>query len=59
MEKAFFAGLIIGAMGGALIVLNNNKARKAVYKGQEELKKQMDNLSQKLEKKDTTEKASK
>ena len=42
MEKMFCLGLLLGAMGGALVVANSYKARSLVKKSQEELIDKLD-----------------
>ena len=60
MEKMFCLGLVLGAVGGALIVANSYKARSLVKKSQAELLEKVDemmderlkNMSDKTEKTD-------
>ncbi len=62
MEKMFCLGLIIGAMGGALLVANSYKARSLVKKSQcEVMEKVNEMMDEKLASKGTeeTEKSSK
>lgn len=42
MEKVFCLGLVLGAVGGALIVANSYKARSLVKKSQAELLEKVD-----------------
>ena len=50
MEK-FTLGVVLGAMGGALLVANSYKARVLVKKGQDEIKQKLDDMiDAKLEK---------
>ena len=42
MEKMFCLGLVLGAVGGALIVANSYKARSLVKKSQEDLLDKID-----------------
>ena len=44
MEKMFCLGLLLGAMGGALVVANSYKARSLVKKSQAELMEKMDEM---------------
>ena len=44
MEKMFCLGLVIGAVGGALIVANSYKARSVVKKSQAEFMQKMDEV---------------
>ena len=44
MEKMFCLGLLLGAMGGALIVANSYKARSLVKKSQAELMEKVDEM---------------
>ena len=44
MEKMFCLGLLLGAMGGALVVANSYKARSLVKKSQAELMEMMDEM---------------
>lgn len=44
MEKMFCLGLLLGAMGGALIVANSYKARSLVKKSQAELLEKVDEM---------------
>ena len=41
MEKSFCFGLLLGALGGALIVANSQKARQIVKKSQNEIKQKV------------------
>ncbi len=43
MEK-FTIGLVVGAVGGALLVANSYKMRTLVKKGQEEVKQRLDEM---------------
>ena len=44
MEKMFCLGLVLGAVGGALIVANSYKARSRVKKSQAELLEKVDEM---------------
>lgn len=44
MEKVFCLGLVLGAVGGALIVANSYKARSLVKKSQAELLEKVDEM---------------
>mgnify|MGYP003094034736 FL=1 len=44
MEKMFCLGLVLGAVGGALIVANSYKARSLVKKSQAELLEKVDEM---------------
>ena len=44
MEKMFCLGVLLGAVGGALIVANSYKARSLVKKSQAEILEQMDEM---------------
>lgn len=44
MEKLFCLGLVLGAVGGALIVANSYKARSLVKKSQAELLEKVDEM---------------
>ena len=44
MEKMFCLGLVLGAVGGALIVANSYKARALVKKSQAELLEKVDEM---------------
>ena len=44
MEKMFCLGLVLGAVGGALIVANSYKARSLVKKSQAELLQKVDEM---------------
>ena len=44
MEKMFCLGLVLGAVGGALIVANSYKARSLVKKNQAELLEKVDEM---------------
>ena len=44
MEKMFCLGLMIGAVGGALIVANSYKARSVVKKSQAEFMQKLDEV---------------
>ena len=44
MEKMFCLGLVLGAVGGALIVANSYKARSLVKKSQAELLENVDEM---------------
>ena len=44
MEKMFCLGLVLGAVGGALIVANSYKARLLVKKSQAELLEKVDEM---------------
>lgn len=44
MEKLFCLGLVMGAIGGALVVANSYKARSLVKKSQAELIDKMDEM---------------
>ena len=71
MEKMFCLGLVIGAVGGALLVANSYKARSIVKKSQAEFMQKMDEVmderlkangngeEQKAEKSEKTEKKKK
>lgn len=60
MEKMFCLGLLLGAMGGALIVANSYKARSLVKKSQAELMEKMDEMmDERLKQMESTDKADK
>ena len=64
MEKMFCLGLVLGAVGGALIVANSYKARSLVKRSQAELLERVDEmmderLKDMSEKTDKTEKKAK
>ena len=64
MEKMFCLGLVLGAVGGALIVANSYKARSLMKKSQAELLERVDEmmderLKDMSEKTDKTEKKAK
>ncbi|MBO5046065.1 MAG: hypothetical protein J6C93_04255 [Clostridia bacterium] len=44
MEKMFCMGLMLGAVGGALIVANSYKARSLVKKGQAEFTQKVNEM---------------
>ncbi len=44
MEKTFIIGLMVGALGGALIVANSYKARSIVKKSQAEFMQKVDEM---------------
>lgn len=44
MEKMFCLGVLLGAVGGALIVANSYKARSLVKKSQAEILERMDEM---------------
>ena len=44
MEKMFCLGLLLGAVGGALIVANNYKARSLVKKSQAEVMEKVNEM---------------
>jgi len=44
MEKSFCFGLMLGAIGGALIVSNSQKARQLLKKSQDEIKQKVNNF---------------
>ncbi len=60
MEKMFCLGLLLGAMGGALIVANSYKARSLVKKSQAELMEKVDEMmDERLRQMESTDKADK
>ncbi|HIZ24551.1 MAG TPA: hypothetical protein H9812_03635 [Candidatus Gallimonas intestinigallinarum] len=60
MEKMFCLGLLLGAMGGALVVANSYKARSLVKKSQAELMEKMDEMmDERLKQMESTDKADK
>ena len=60
MEKMFCLGLLLGAMGGALIVANSYKARSLVKKSQAELMEKVDEMmDEHLKQMESTDKADK
>ena len=60
MEKMFCLGLLLGAVGGALIVANSYKARSLVKKSQAELMEKMDEMmDERLKQMESTDKADK
>ncbi len=60
MEKMFCLGLLLGAMGGALIVANSYKARSLVKKSQAELMEKVDEMmDERLKQMESTDKADK
>ncbi len=44
MEKLFCLGLVLGAVGGALLVANSYKARSLVKKSQAEIMQKVDEM---------------
>ena len=50
MDKEFYLGMLLGVLGGALVVTNSFKVRKAVKDGQEQVLTAIN----KLEKKNNT-----
>ncbi len=44
MEKMFWLGLVLGAVGGALLVANSYKARSLVKKSQAEVMQKVDQM---------------
>ena len=60
MEKMFCLGLLLGAMGGALVVANSYKARSLVKKSQAELMEKVDEMmDERLWQMESTDKADK
>ena len=60
MEKMFCLGLLLGAVGGALIVANSYKARSLVKKSQAELMEKVDEMmDERLKQMESTDKADK
>ena len=60
MEKMFCLGLLLGAMGGALIVANSYKARSLVKKSQAELMEKVDEMmDERLKQMESTDKVDK
>ncbi len=60
MEKMFCLGLLLGAMGGALVVANSYKARSLVKKSQAELMEKVDEMmDERLRQMESTDKADK
>ena len=60
MEKMFCLGLLLGAMGGALVVANSYKARSLVKKSQAELMEKVDEMmDERLKQMESTDKADK
>ena len=60
MNEKFYFGMMLGALGGALIVANSLKARKAVQNGQEQVIEKIEDLSSAVKQKTakTTQKSS-
>ena len=50
MDDKFLCGLCLGMIGGALLIANSNKARKAVIDGQEKILEKIEDLNSKNEK---------
>ncbi len=59
MEKMFCLGLVLGAVGGALIVANSYKARSLVKKSQAELLEKVDGMMDERLREDKDEKQEK
>ena len=53
MNEKFWCGMIIGVLGGALIVANSVKAKKAVIDGQEQVVKMVEEVTTKKPSKKT------
>ncbi len=53
MNEKFWCGMIIGALGGAIIVANSVKAKKAVIDGQEQVVKKIEEVTKKAPSKKT------
>ena len=47
MNEKFWCGMIIGALGGAIVVANSVKAKKAVIDGQEQVVKKIEEVTAK------------
>ena len=45
MDEKFLVGIVCGMLGGALLVTNSVKARKAVENGQEQVISKMNSMS--------------
>ena len=54
MNEKFWCGMIIGVLGGALIVANSVKAKKAVTSGQEQVVKMVEEVTSKKPSKKNT-----
>lgn len=52
MDDKFLCGVILGMVGGAVLVTNSVKARKAVKDGQEQVIEKINELNKRNEKKD-------
>jgi len=52
MDDKFLCGVILGMIGGAVLVTNSVKARKAVKDGQEQVIEKINELNKRNEKKD-------
>ncbi len=50
MDDKFLCGVCLGMIGGALLIANSNKARKAVIDGQEKILEKIEDLNSKNEK---------
>ena len=50
MDDKFLCGVCLGMIGGALLIANSNKARKAVIDGQEKILEKIEDLNSKTEK---------
>ena len=50
MDDKFLCGLCLGMLGGAVIIANSNKARKAVMDGQEKIIEKLEDLNSKNDK---------
>ena len=50
MDDKFLCGLCLGMIGGAVIIANSNKARKAVMDGQEKIIQKIEDMNPKTDK---------
>ena len=50
MDDKFLCGLCLGMLGGAVIIANSNKARKAVMDSQEKIIEKLEDLNSKNDK---------
>lgn len=57
MEKYFCIGLALGMLGGALIATNSYKTRQVIRDGSQKIKTQVEKMSDKNGKEETSEKS--
>lgn len=53
MDDKFLFGLCLGMLGGAVLVANSNKARKAVRDGQDQIIEKIEDLNAKCSSKNS------